>query len=200
MKIQSIYILLTILIITVITILLFSCSQNDNTTDKTRINENLIQVKKFSVNSDSTELNTLAKGEIFVKGAKGVPEHIQIVARIEIDPEDWGGIAFYIPKKWNISDIVSSYPENGDQIKPADYITIWSTASDRYKWDKWIEIGRSSNYKPRGGGTGTVVIDLVADKNAVQKSEKYNIMVAVGSDEKDGSKILGADSTSIEIP
>jgi len=44
------------------------------------VNENIIEVKSFSVNSDSTEMNILAKGTVFIKRADGIPEHVQIVA------------------------------------------------------------------------------------------------------------------------
>ncbi|OBZ17644.1 hypothetical protein A7975_07275 [Bacillus sp. FJAT-26390] len=69
-------------------------------------------MKSFRVNSESTDLNTTAKGTAFVKGNKAGVEQIQIVASIEVDPIDWGGVSFYIPDTWFISNIVSSYPEN----------------------------------------------------------------------------------------
>ncbi|CEO88178.1 hypothetical protein [Syntrophaceticus schinkii] len=199
-KIKAIYILLTVLIISMITILLSGCHQSNISADMIIANEKIIQVKDFSVNSNSTTLKTSAKGTIFVKGTEGVPEHIQIVARIEIDPDDWGGVAFYIPKKWNVSSISSSYPENKAQAIPADYVSTWFTASDRYKWQKSVEIGRDRSYRPTGGGTGTVVINLVPDTNAMQQSETFDITVEVGSDEKNGIKIVGTDGTSIQIP
>ncbi|HWQ70943.1 MAG TPA: hypothetical protein VN370_01350 [Desulfitobacteriaceae bacterium] len=200
MKIKAMYILLAILIVIVIAIVLSGCHQNNNPTDKTPVNKNIIQVKDFSVNSDSTKLNTSAKGTIFITGTEGIPEHVKIVVRIEIDPDDWGGVAFYIPKKWNIFNIISSYPEKKAQAIPADYVSTWYTASERYEYYTFIEIGRNHTYKPTGGGTGTVVIDLVSDKNAVEQLETFKIVIAVGSDEKEGVKILETDSTSIEIP
>lgn len=54
------------------------------------------------------------KGPVYIRGDEGVPTYIQIVASIEIGPNDWGGVAFYIPDK----NIISSYPENKPQSKP----------------------------------------------------------------------------------
>lgn len=63
-----------------------------------------------------------------------------------------------------------------------------------------VRVGRGHSYIPTGGGTGTVVIDLVLDKDITLQPDIFNIMVAVGSDEKDGIKIEGPDHISIEIP
>ena len=60
-------------------------------------NENIILIRGFSVNSESAGINTSAKGTVFIRGSEGVPENVQIVAGVEIDPGDWGGVAFYIP-------------------------------------------------------------------------------------------------------
>lgn len=194
-------IMLTLLIICIAALLL-SCKNTSisNETVDTTVNENVIQARCFSVNSNSTELNTLAKGTIFIEGADdGIPEHVQIIAWIEIDPNDWGGVAFYIPDNWHVSKIISSYPENETQTKPADYVSTWTTADPKYKLNTMIEVGRNLSYRPTEGGTGTVVIDLVLEENATQP-EIFNIMIAVGSDEKGGVKISGPDHIYIEIP
>ena len=54
--------------------------------------------------------------------------------------------------------------------------------------------------EPTGGGTGTFVIELALDEEVISKPDLFNIMVAVGSDERDGVKISGADSIEISIP
>ncbi|WP_199615277.1 hypothetical protein [Paenibacillus alkalitolerans] len=61
-----------------------------------------------------------------------------------------------------------------------------------------IEVGRDRSYRPTGGGTGTVVIDLVPDKDTKHQPETLKVGVEVGSSEKDGVKIMGTDS--IEVP
>lgn len=193
------YFLLSVLIIIVAAILFSGCYQGKNSSNKIMTNEKIIQSSGFIVNSDSTEMNTSAKGTVFVKGVEGIPEQVQIVALLEIDPDDWGGVVFYIPDGWQISSITSSYPENETRKIPADYVTRWTTADPEYELNTMIEVGRDRNYIPTGGGMGTVVIDLILDENAIQP-ETFNIMIAVGSDEKDGTKIGGTDYISLEIP
>ncbi len=55
MKIKIKNILLAIMIIPMLTVLLIGCHQSNNPADKTTVNEKIIQIKDFSVNSDSTE-------------------------------------------------------------------------------------------------------------------------------------------------
>lgn len=142
-------------------------------------------------------MNTSAKGTLFVSGREGMIEHVQIVASIEIDPNDWGGVAFYIPDKWYVTNIKSSYPENKPQSKPVDDVSTWTTADDN-EWEAWIEDGRDRGYRATGGGTGTVVIDLVPDKSVNDQTETY-FSVEVGSSAKDGIKVMGTDFIKIPI-
>ncbi|MDD4572230.1 MAG: hypothetical protein PHN47_07110 [Clostridia bacterium] len=86
------------LILICLLIALSSCGNSNSTGENaTTVNENIIESRGFSVNSDSTEMNTLAKGTVFIKGTEGIPEQVQIIAWIEIDSNDWGGVNFYIP-------------------------------------------------------------------------------------------------------
>ncbi|GMQ60744.1 hypothetical protein AN1V17_51470 [Vallitalea sediminicola] len=198
MKIKERYILLTILII--IAILFLATIKTKDSSNEVLVNKDIIQVRSFGVNSYSTEMNTSAKGTVFIKGEESIPEHVQIISWIEIDPDDWGGVAFYIPDQWQISNITSSYPENEAQMTSADYVATWSTTDSKYELNTMIEIGRDRSYIQTGGGTGTVMIDLVLDKNVKVQPETFNIMISVGSDEKDGVMIEGPDSIYIEIP
>lgn len=200
MKIKTRYILLFAVLITIVTAIIFQLSSKEEKPfHDTAVNEKIVQTRSFSVNSDSTDLNTSAKGTVFIRGDEGMIKHIQIVASIEIDPNDWGGVAFNIPDKWYISNITSSYPENETPSNPEDYSTTWTTASNEAEWTSRIEVGRDRSYRPTGGGTGTVVIDLVPDQNAIRPSETFNIAVAVGSDERNGTKIVDTDSINIPI-
>lgn len=69
-----------------------------------------------------------------------------------------------------------------------------------YEYNTMVQVGRDCSYIPTGGGTGTVVLDLVLNKDITPQPETFNIMVAVGSDEKDGVKIEGPDYIEISIP
>ncbi|MGI5859754.1 MAG: hypothetical protein ACOX8P_10645 [Tepidanaerobacteraceae bacterium] len=193
------YIMILVLVCMMISL---SACGNSNRTGKNDImvNQNIILERGFSVNSNSTEMNTSAKGTVYVKGAEGVSEQVQIIAWIEIDPNDWSGVTFYIPNNWHITNITSSYPERKIQTKTADYVATWTNAETEYEWNTMVRVGRGHSYIPTGGGTGTVVIDLVLDKDITLQPDIFNNMVAVGSDEKDGIKIEGPDHISIEIP
>jgi len=159
------------------------------------VNENIIKISGFEVGSESTEVNTSAKGTIFVGGSDGSIDNVQIVALIEIDPNDWGGVGFYIPDGWNVSNIISSYPEELNQADSADYVAIWSTADRELDWMTMVEVGRDRSYRAMGGGTGTVVIELLPE----EQLETFNIMVGVGSAEKDGIRIVHPDFVEISV-
>ena len=192
-------ILITVAVFIAITAAVFftGCIKEENSYDGTNVNEDVIQIKNFSINSESSDVNTWAKGTIFVKGAGGVPEHVQIVAFIEIDPGDWGGVSFDIPKGWEISGITSSYPENNTQT-PADYVSTWTTTDPDYGWNKRIEVGIDRGFTQTKGGSGTVVIELVSGDSA-SRPDTAGILIAVGSDEKNGVKICGTDYIEISI-
>lgn len=164
------------------------------------VNQNITLQRKFNVSSDSTGLNTSAEGTILIKEIEGIPKQIKIVGLIEIDPDDWSGVQVYIPEEWNIVNIINSYPEKEDQKVTNKFTSIWNTSSNKGKWDKYIEIGKSSNLNPTEGGTGTVIINLALNEELTSKPSLFEIMVAVGSDERDGIKISGADSIEISIP
>ncbi|MBD0384702.1 hypothetical protein [Paenibacillus sedimenti] len=164
------------------------------------INENYIKSKSFNISSISSDFKTSAKGTVFVKGVDRSPNHILIVATIEIDPEDWGGVAFYIPEKWSISKVTSSYPENKPYSNPVDYIATWtSNSKTESHWKAWIEVGRDRSYKITGGGVGTVVIDLIHDENEKHQPETFEFGIEVGSKEVDGRKEMGTDFIKIPI-
>jgi len=169
-----------------------------NKSDDTIVNDSIIKTSGFNISSSSTELNTSAKGTVFAKGINGNVENIQIIALIEIDYNDWGGVTFYIPDDWNISSITSSFPENESQKNPGDYISTLTTADSKYELNKMIEIGKNRNYIPMGGGMGTVVIDLSLE-DVEDKPETFNMVIGVGSDETDGVMIDNPDSISIEL-
>ncbi|MDQ0116627.1 hypothetical protein J2T15_006109 [Paenibacillus harenae] len=74
---------------------------------------NLLRRKEKN-KSNRTILHKTTKEIRQVKDDPLRPTYIQIVASIEIDPNDWGGVAFYIPDK----NIISRYPEIKAQSKP----------------------------------------------------------------------------------
>lgn len=192
---------IVILVLSFLLISVSACEKSSKDDIKnTEVNKNIVLQRNFNVSSDSTELKTSAEGTIFIKEVEGTPKQIKIVAWIEIDHDDWSGVQVYIPKEWSITNIINSYPGKEDSETSTKSTAIWSTASDKVEWDKYIAIGRSSSFKSTGGGTGTFVIDLALDEEVISKPDLFNIMVAVGADERDGVKISGADSIEISIP
>lgn len=191
-------IIIMILIITIIS----GCKQDLDNPEQVTTNEKIIQSKDFHVNSDSTELETSVRGTVFLSGEEGVREHAQIVALVEIDPDDWGGVVFYISDKWHISSITSSYPEDKKEKIPEDYVSVWTTVEEtKHGWNKMIEIGRdTSRFTPTGGGKGAVVIELDINKETISTSDVFSMTVGVGSEEKDGIRSVHPDWKLIEIP
>lgn len=162
------------------------------------VNEGIVQIKSFEVESVSTDLDTSIIGTIFIREGEDATLQAQIVASIEIDPSDWGGIVLYIEDTWKVINIASSYPENNEGKLPSDYISTWHTVDERTEMNTMIEIGRDRSYIPTGGGIGTVLIDLAyEDKNI---PDTCKIVVGVGSDEKNGTKVAAPDNITIEIP
>jgi hypothetical protein len=198
MKNRSKYLILLFMFIAIVSVL-FLMNINKNEANEPLVNGNIIHVKNFDLNAKSTNLKTMTEGTIFVEGEKEHIDHIKIVAHVEIDPTDWGGVAFYIPDQWSVSSITSSYPEHQSKLKPAEYVSTWTNSSDDSSWRTMIEIGRERDLTANGGGTGTIVIDLSPDKKGVTPSESLKIGIEVGSEEKDGKRIMGTDSVEIPI-
>lgn len=192
-------ILFAALLVLIAAIVISDVIKEDNASKIITVNKDVAQTIGFSVHSDSTDLNTSARGTIFLRGTGEIPENMRIVSRIVVDPEDWGGVAFLIPAGWRISGIMSSYPENDTPETSADYVTTFTTADPDSEWSARVEIGRDYGYLSTGGGAGTVVIDLVPDRSAIHSSGTFNITVEVGSDEKDGVKICGTDWIKIPV-
>ncbi|MFC4306691.1 hypothetical protein [Cohnella boryungensis] len=165
-------------------------------TDYTVVNDGLAVTKEFNVKSSTPHQNSSVKGSILVWADKGMAERMRIVASYEIDPKDFGGMIIYIPKKWYISNILSSHPENQKTS-----LTPRASQGDNIidEWRNRVEVGVDYLGKPSGGGSGTVVIDLVSDQKAILPSEIFNVMVTVGSDMREGVRSIGVGFIKIPI-
>lgn len=182
--------------------LISGCTKDFDNSNQVITNQKIIQFKDFRVNSESTELGTSVRGTVFLSREEGVAEHAQIVAMIEIDPKDWGGVEIQLTDQWNISSITSSYPEEKKDKTPVDYTSVWTTGGEtEHGWNKRIEIGRDTTlWTPTGGGKGTIVIELDINEENKSTSEEFSMTVGVGSKEKDGIKSVHPDWKLIEIP
>ncbi|MFC7150242.1 hypothetical protein [Cohnella cellulosilytica] len=167
-------------------------------TDQVALNEGVALTKEFSVKSTTENQNSSVKGTILVWGDKdkGIADHMRITASYEIDPEDFAGLTFYIPKKWYISNLLSSTPEGQEtDLKPRAF----ERDSVIDEWRNRVEIGFNPSFKPVGGGTGTVMFDLVADRKAILPEETFNLLVTIGSDMKYGVRSVGVGFIKIPI-
>ncbi len=172
------------------------CLFPEKLSDHIAVNDDIVLTKEFSVKSTTPNQNSSVKGTIFVWGDKGVPERMRIVASYEIDPEDFAGMTIHIPKKWYISNMLSSTPENQKtNLQPT------ASEGDRMldEWRNRVEIGVDPSFKPSGGGTGTVMIDLVSDRKAIVPAETFNILVTIGSEMKNGVRSVGVGFIKIPI-
>lgn len=192
---KVIFILLPVVMI-IMAFFIFKLISSEDLSHNNVYNEEMIQIQNFNITSESTNLQTSANGTIFVKSTDGVPV-IQIIASIEVDSNDWGGVTFYIPKNWYISNIKSSYPESKTQKIPRSNIATFTTGDPDYKHNTMIRIGRDHNKEnPTGGGTGTVVIDIFPDSEVINTDEIVHIIIALGTD---GSRIMETDSVKVPI-
>ena len=158
------------------------------------INENIVHIQSFDISSDATNIRTSVNGTIFVKRFEKLPT-IQIIASIDIDSNDWGGITFYIPKNWYVSNIMSSYPESTESKILKDSIAILTTGKPDYEYNTMIQIGRQHENITNYGGSGTVVFDIVPGNEKLQREDLVNIVISLGTD---SDNISGTDW--IEIP
>ena len=153
-------------------------------------------MKNFNISTDLSTDNTSAVGDIyFQKSADHIT--VTILASINIGANDWAGVSFYIPKGWEISNILSSYPDDNMASEKSEAV-VWSTEDADYLWDSYIEIGHDYNQQPTGGGKGTVLLELVNNENN-SDADSFTLMVTVGSDMQNDSAIIGTNTLTIEI-
>jgi hypothetical protein len=155
-------------------------------------NKDVLNFRDFSLNTDSVGLTTTVNGTIFVKGnsQKTDSRQMQISARVEIDPRDWGGVGFYVPDGWKVSSIHSDYPQ-GDR-QPERYTTIL-----KFRERAEIFIGNSQLSADRGGGEGSVVIELEPLSSKTDLAGSAEIVIAAGSS---GKIVQGPVSKKIVVP
>lgn len=180
--------------------LLTACGINNETGDSAiTVNQDIIQIKEFAISTELPDYNTVAKGNVYIQNVQGQMK-ATITAAVVIGEDDWGGVSFYIPKGWNISNVLSSYPDESNKGKADDNASVWNTKDSEAQWVSFVEIGRNPERlpSPTGGGTGTVVIEVISNKD-VSTPDKFSLLVSVGSEFRDGNPVVGTEQTMIEI-
>ena len=186
-------------ILIIFSLLLVSCDLiNPTTTTDSVSNSDLINHRDFSLSAEGVNLNSSVQGTIFVEGDVDNPKdrHVTILARVEIDPADWGGAGLYLEQtEWNITNFNSSYPEGSPD--PEEWAQIWTKAAKGGS-EKWITIGKSdSPPDTSGGGAGTFVIEFDPVSGTDSLPENFEVVIGVGS--KDGY-IVHPVSENISVP
>lgn len=155
------------------------------------VNKDVLYFQDFALSAEAVDLNTNVKGTIFVKGDKEKPEkrHIQISARVEVDPQDWGGVGFYITEGWNVTNIASDFPRGSST--PERYTTTLSAGGEA----RMVYIGHSRMSAVSGGGEGSIVIEF----DPVGKDLPANTAITVGVGSK-GDVIVNPVSQKIPVP
>jgi hypothetical protein len=168
-----------------------SCIQR--TLPSSPVNNDVLNFKDFYLTAESVKLNTNVKGTIFVKrnGENADKKHIQISARVEIDPRDWGGVSFYFPQGWNVSGITSDYPQGNPG--PERYTTTLSSGGEA----RLVYIGNSKMSASSNGGEGDIIIDLDPVSTNKDLPEDLVITVGVGSE---GEVVVNPVSQKIMVP
>lgn len=85
--------MLALTVIVILALMIFWPRFQETSEHTSTVNDHIVKTRGFVINADSTDLVTSAKGTVFIKADEGIPTHAQIIATIEIDPQDWGGVA-----------------------------------------------------------------------------------------------------------
>ena len=137
---------------------------------------------------EAETLGTSAQGSVLVceKGKNVLG--IRLAALIRVGPEDWGGVAFALPAGCHLENVLCTYPEEGEGDPP---VVIWSTGSDQEKYTLTVEIARSRELEPTGGGTGTVILEASFPYEGQDPPDRLNFAAECGGRVKNGSVCWG---------
>jgi hypothetical protein len=146
------------------------------------VNSDLINYRSFFLSAENIGLDTFTRGTIFVIGdiEKEGERRVQISAWLEIDSTDWGGVGFYIPQGWDITQITSDYPQENPE--PETYITTLHTEADR-PFDTGVHVGATKYGAPElQGGKGNLIIELAPESSEQELPENFQTLIGVGSE------------------
>jgi len=162
---------------------LVSCTDQNDIAGSDSVNRNVVNYQDFSLSADTVGLDTNVSGTIFVIGENDKPDElrVQIIAWVEIDSTDWAGVEFAIPHGWEVSGIVSDYPQG--YPAPDEYTTSWQTEDSESEWHIKVDIGSSKyNTDITRGGKGTVFIELKPLYPEQKLPDSIDILAGVGSE------------------
>ncbi len=152
---------------------------------------------RFTVSADKCE--TWASGTIQVFEKEQSLLSVRILAELQIGPEDFGGVAFYLPAGCVLENVSCTYPEIGGAAGSDPPVNVWTTEGENEKYTTAIEIGRSRDEIPGGGGTGTVIIEASYPRDSGDPIRSMAFGVECGAEEKDGYVIMGIEHSEIVV-
>ncbi len=156
-----------------------------------------LEAGKFDISAET--LGTAAKGTIEFYARDQDTLGIRILADLTIGPEDWGGVAFYLPAGCRLDQVTCTYPETDGAASSDPPVNVWSTASENDKYTTMVEIGRDRSRTPSGGGVGTVVIEASRPWDSVTSAGSLTFAVECGAEEKDGYAVMGVSHSEIVL-
>lgn len=154
-------------------------------------------VGRFDVSAET--LGTSANGTVEFYARDNDMLGIRILADLTIGPEDWGGVAFYLPAGCRLESVSCTYPETDGKAADDSLVNVWTTEAENEKYTTMIEIGRDRSRNISGGGTGTVVIEASCPWNSRDPVRSLTFGVDCGAEERDGSVIMGVEYREIVV-
>jgi hypothetical protein len=173
--------LLVFLLLGFLSVTLISCGKGNQSTIVPQ-NSDVIYYEDFFLNTDSVGLNTSVIGTVYLKGdiKNAQDRRIQIIAWVEIDPLDWGGVIFnVVGHGWKVSSVEKSHPLHivaGDIDTLDEHIV---TIGD----NRVGSHDRNEEKSPKGSESkGSILADYNYVSSADNMPEDVKIVIGAGCD------------------
>lgn len=156
----------------------------------------LLGKQDFSV--DAKELGTAAKGTVICYERNPNVIELRLISFVSIGPEDWGGVAFYFPPG---CELWMFYAHSQTILKNSimsHILKYWNTGNTDGRYTLGVEVGRSHEYIPVGGGNGIIIIDALFHGD-LDKGKELRFAVECGATYEDGTIIWGIDDDEVVV-
>lgn len=167
-------------VVLVLAFFVLSLDYDSSPKNEVSINEGLLTVTDFSV-ADETLTDTYANGTIFVS-EKNDKLLLKVVSNIYVGETDLGGVAFYFSPDFKFENAMCSYrgETSGWYVIPFMVNHPDPMFDDTYNTRMEVARMRKTDM-PSGGGYGTVIFELTADKSLLENKTSSKIAVEIGS-------------------
>lgn len=151
----------------------------------------------FEVRAD--ELGTAANGVVEICAKEKNALGIRILAELQIGPADFGGVAFSLPAGCRLEQVSCAWTDAKGTAGADPPVNVWTADSDREAFATAVEIARSHDKHPNGGGSGTVVLEASFPWNGSEPPAVLTFAAECGAEEKNGSAFMGVDCREIVV-